>query len=96
MGKDGDQTQRLFRAPADVFLVQYWGQMDESILEQMRLMVTATSLFEKRTNYYGIIDGQDTQRIILAYQEYFPQEASRPEPEVEPRGYESVACAVSF
>ncbi len=74
MGKDGDQIQRLFRAPADVFLVQYWGQIDESILEQMRLMATAKSLFEKRTIYYGTIDGQDTQRIIAAYQEYFDVE----------------------
>jgi hypothetical protein len=75
MGKDGDQIQRLFRAPADVFLVQYWGQIDETILEQMRLMATAKSLFEKRTIFYGIIDGQDTQRIILAYPECFPDQA---------------------
>lgn len=81
MGKDGDQIQRLFRAPAEVFLVQYWGQIDESILDQMRLMATAKSLFEKRTIYYGIIDGQDTQRLVQAYQEHFPQEPSKPEPE---------------
>ncbi len=73
MGKDGDQIQRLFRAPAQVFFVQYWGQIDESILEQMKLVATARSFFEKKTIYYGIIDGQDTQRIITAYQEYFPQ-----------------------
>ncbi len=74
MGKDGDQIQRLFRAPADVFLVQYWGQIDESILEQMKAMAITRSFYEKKTIYYGVIDGQDTQRIITAYRESFPQE----------------------
>jgi len=89
MGKDGDQIQRLFRAPAEVFLVQYWGQIDESILEQMKLVATAKSFFEKKTIYYGIIDGQDTQRIIVAYREHFPMDASNPiskSPQPDPAG----------
>lgn len=72
MGKDGDQIQRLFRAPADVFLLQYWGQVDESIVEEMKNMAIARSFLEKKTIYYGIIDGQDTRRIITAYRELFP------------------------
>jgi len=78
MGKDGDQIQRLFKAPADVFLVQYWNQMDESILEEMKNMATTRSLYEGKTIYYGIIDGQDTQRIILAYPEFFPLNILKP------------------
>jgi|SRR5207247_7536407 len=72
MGRNGDQIQRLFRAQAEIFLVQYWGQIDESILEQMKNMAITKSLMEQgKTIYYGIIDGQDTQRIIAAYPQCF-------------------------
>jgi len=71
MGKRGDQVQRLFRAPADVFLVQYWGQIDESIIEQMKHFAIAKSVLEGRKIYYGVIDGQDTIRILMAYPECF-------------------------
>jgi hypothetical protein len=71
MGKRGDQIQRLFRAPADVFLVQYWGQIDESIIEQMKHFAIAKSVLEARKIYYGVIDGQDTFRILTAYDECF-------------------------
>ncbi len=71
MGKNGDQIQRLFQAPADAFLVQYWSQIDESVIEQMRLFATAKSALEGRTIYYGVIDGQDTARMVKAYPGYF-------------------------
>jgi hypothetical protein len=51
MGKNGDQIQRLFRSAADVFFVQYWGQVDESVVEQMQLLATAKSYAE------GVISG---------------------------------------
>lgn len=72
MGKRGDQIQRLFRAPADVFLVQYWGQVNESVIEQMKHFAIAKSVLEERKIYYGLIDGQDTLRILAAYPECFP------------------------
>ena len=84
MGKDGDQIERLFRAPADVFLVQYWGQVDESIVEEMKNMAIARSFLEKKTIYYGIIDGQDTRRIITGYRELFPQDILQDKPVTEP------------
>lgn len=71
MGKHGDQIQRLFRAPADVFVVQYWGQVDESITEQMKYFAIAKSALEDRDIHYGTIDGPDTLRIIAAYPECF-------------------------
>jgi hypothetical protein len=75
MGKNGDQIPRLFRAPAEIFLVQYWGQIDESILEQMKNMAITKSLMEQgKTICYGIIDGQDTQRIMSAYPQHFQVE----------------------
>jgi hypothetical protein len=74
MGKRGDQIQRLFRAPATVFLVQYWGQIDETILEQMKGFANAKSALEGTRVYYGIVDGKDTARIVSAYPEAFSEE----------------------
>ncbi|MHA1972631.1 MAG: hypothetical protein ACTSW1_06555 [Candidatus Hodarchaeales archaeon] len=71
MGKQGDQIQRLFRAPADVYIVQYWDQIDESIIEQMEAFATAKSALEGKKVLYGIIDGQDTNRLIQAYPDKF-------------------------
>jgi len=76
MGKNGDQIQRLFRAPAEIFLVQHWSQIDESILDLMKNLAISKSLNEQgKTIYYGIIDGQDTQRIMAAYPQHFPVES---------------------
>jgi len=71
MGKQGDQIQRLFRAPASVFFVQYWSQIDESIIEQMEQFAIAKSALNGKRIYYGVIDGQDTLRIIHSYKECF-------------------------
>lgn len=71
MGKNGDQIQRLFRAPAEVFLVQYWNTIDESVIEQMKICAIGKSFSEGRKIYFGIIDGQDTTRLMIAYPEFF-------------------------
>jgi hypothetical protein len=71
MGKNADQIQRLFRTPADVFLVQYWDRIDKSIIEQLKNFSAAKSAYEGRRIYYGIIDGQDTARILTAYADCF-------------------------
>ena len=71
MGTNGDQIQRLFRSTADVFLVQYWGQVDGSVAEQMEKIAIAKSFSEGRRIYWGIIDGQDTKRLIAAYSKCF-------------------------
>lgn len=73
MGKQGDQIQRLFGAPAEVFMVQYWGQISENVLEQMKALAIMKSVLERKRVYYGVIDGQDTLRIIFAYREHFNQ-----------------------
>jgi len=57
MGHNGDQIQRLFPYPADVFIVQYWNQIDESVVEQMRQFAIAASVKEARRIYFGVIDG---------------------------------------
>jgi len=67
MGKNGDQIQRLFKTPASVFIVQYWGQIHESIIEQMAEFAKAKSALEGSLIFYGIIDGDDSHRLIKAY-----------------------------
>jgi hypothetical protein len=71
MGKNGDQIQRLFKTAAYVFIVQYWGQVAESVIEQMAEFAKAKSATEGSLVYYGVIDGGDSNRLIKAYPRAF-------------------------
>lgn len=71
MGKNGDQIQRLFQSPADVYIVQYWREIDESVLEQMKALATAKSATSGRKVWFGLIDGYDSRRIYDAYPHAF-------------------------
>jgi hypothetical protein len=71
MGKNGDQIQRLFKTAASVFLVQYWGQVAESIVEQMAEFAKAKSAVEGSLVFYGVIDGDDSNRLLKAYPKAF-------------------------
>jgi hypothetical protein len=72
MGKNGDQIQRLFRCPAEVFVVQYWRDIDDSVLEQVEKYAQLKALLEGREILYGVIDGWDSNRLIVAYPKRFP------------------------
>lgn len=67
MGKNGDQIQRLFGSPATVFIVQYVGEIDESVIRQMEQLAIAKSVMTQQKIWYGVIDGQDSQRLCVAY-----------------------------
>ncbi len=71
MGKNGDQIQRLFRCPADVFIVQYWRNVDDSVYEQMQNFAQTKSFIENRPIWYGVIDGDDSNILMLAYPRQF-------------------------
>lgn len=71
MGKNGDQIRRLVRCPAEVFIIQYWAQVEDSVLEQLKDLVTAKSYLENQPLWYGIIDGNDSARLIAAYAKQF-------------------------
>jgi len=71
MGKNGDQIQRLVLSPAEVFIIQYHGQVAESVREQLAQLSQLKSVFEGKRIWYGVIDGQDSRRIIAAYPEVF-------------------------
>jgi len=71
MGKNGDQIQKLFHTPAEIFLLQYWFQIDDSVLEEMQTHAKVRSAADGKRIYYGLIDGQDSARLIQAYPKQF-------------------------
>lgn len=71
MGKNGDQIQRLFNSPAEIFILQYWAQIEETVLEQMQMAAKVKSYADGRKIFYGIVDGQDSVRLIQAYPHVF-------------------------
>ncbi len=68
MGKNGDQIFRMFRSPANVFFVQFVGQIDESVLSLMEQLSIAKSYANGIPVFYGIINGDDTSRLFSAYE----------------------------
>ena len=70
MVKNGDQIQRLFDSPAEVFLIQYEGEIEESVVSLMERLATAKSILHGSV-YYGIIDKDDTYRLRIAYPKAF-------------------------
>jgi hypothetical protein len=71
LGKNGDQIQRLFQSPAEVFIVQYHDQIDESVITQMREFSKVKSAGDGTRIWYGVIDGDDTARLLRAYPRQF-------------------------
>jgi len=71
MGKHGNQIQRLFRIPAEVYIVQYWEQISEDVIEQLHTFAVARSATGGERICYGVIDGDDSTRLVLAYPNAF-------------------------
>ena len=72
MGKNGDQIQRLFQSPASVFVVQYWGQIDQSVVELMEKLAQLKSYMGAGEEvWFGIIDAADSARLVAAYDRDF-------------------------
>lgn len=73
MGKNGDQIQSMFDNDAQVFLVQHWAEIKPSILTALRAYATMKSGITGERIYYGVIDGEDSDRLIRAYPRQFGQ-----------------------
>jgi hypothetical protein len=71
MGKNGDQIQRLFESDAQVFLVQYEGQIAQSVPEQMKAQAVNKSVQDRRTVFYGVIALEDSYRLRTKYAKDF-------------------------
>jgi hypothetical protein len=72
MGKNGDQIQRLFETDADVFILQYCGEIDQSVFELVGIYALTKAYRTGRRIWYGIIDGHDSNRLYTAYRAQFP------------------------
>jgi hypothetical protein len=70
MGKNGDQLGRLFSSDAEVYFVVYHGKIDESVLNVMRAHGALKSLAGQSVRY-GVIDGDDLNRLYQAYRQHF-------------------------
>ncbi len=65
-GRNGDQLVRLFSTPADLFIVQYVGQIAEMLIKDVQGKVSELQA-QGKTAHFLIIDGQDTARLLHAY-----------------------------
>jgi len=65
-GKRGDQIVRLFDTPADLFVVQYVGPIDDLLIKDVHGKVANQRASGRQANLL-IIDGQDTARVLHAY-----------------------------
>jgi len=67
MGTNGDQIDRMFMASAQVFFVQFVGQIGEDIFNSLENNAKAKSFTTGQKIYYGAIDGNDTARIFKTF-----------------------------
>lgn len=77
MGKNGDQIQRLLKCPAEVFVVQYWGQVADETAELLQQLTELRSYFAGKELLYCVIDGTDSARLIQAYPKQFSKRTRR-------------------
>lgn len=65
-GKNGDQIIRLFQTTADLYVVQYIGPISENVVQSIQTHVDSEKTKGRIVNYL-VIDGQDTARLLKAY-----------------------------
>ena len=65
-GMNGDQLVRLVNSPARLFVVQFVGNVSESVISDLEGKVVGLQAQGKQA-CYCIIDGQDTARLLRAY-----------------------------
>lgn len=65
-GKNGDQLLRLFESPAELFVIQFVGNISESIIKDVEGKVEQLRAKGKQS-HYCLINGVDTARLMYAY-----------------------------
>lgn len=70
-GKRGNQIQKLVDTPAQIFILQFEGQIDEDSRTQLRKLTALKAREEGDSFYYGFIDRDDSLRLRKAYPNYF-------------------------
>ena len=65
-GSNGDQLVRLIQSPAQLFFIQFVGEVSENVIKDMEGKVELLKNKGKDARYC-ILNGQDTARILYAY-----------------------------
>lgn len=65
-GKNGDQVVRLFQNPADLFVIQFVGNIAEAVILHAHSEIARLKSQGKDARFL-IMDGQDTARVLHAY-----------------------------
>jgi hypothetical protein len=65
-GQNGDQLVRLFDSPAQLFVVQFVGEISENVIRDVEGKVNERRSRGKSA-WYCIMNGQDTARVLHAY-----------------------------
>ena len=65
-GKNGDQLVRLFDSPADLFIVQFVGEIAENVIRDVEGKVENMRRRGKNA-FFCVMTGQDTARVMCAY-----------------------------
>jgi len=67
LGKNADQIPRLFSSAAEVFLIQFEGQISEAVVEQMETYAVRKSKESGKLIRFGVIGAEDSYRLRAAY-----------------------------
>jgi streptomycin 6-kinase len=66
LGSSADQDLRLLTEPAELFVVQFNGRIDSSVVQRVRITADYHARARGKT-LLAFIDGTDTARILKAY-----------------------------
>jgi hypothetical protein len=66
-GKNGDQIQRLFESAAELFVIQFNGEIDERVVAEARQKTFLLRSMGFASARCAIVDGLDTARLLAAY-----------------------------
>jgi hypothetical protein len=66
-GKNGDQIQRLFESSAELFVIQFNGNIDERVVAEARQKVLFLRSQGYATACCAIVDGLESARLLAAY-----------------------------
>lgn len=58
-------------------MVQYWRDVGEAVLEQMRAFAVAKSVTDGKKVWFGVVEGVDSYRLLRAYPKMFPASSKR-------------------
>jgi hypothetical protein len=91
LGKNGDQIPRLFSTTAEAFFVQFEGQIEEAVKEDMVAHAIKKSKETGKEILYGLIALEDSYRLRVCYASHFTEDSI---PNDEPSQTQPAAVAV--